>query len=90
MAESPEAADAEKKSLNQRVSEYLLAVRQTPRVLRLVWEAYPGAALAVPFLMLIVGPMPALWLYCVKKVVDGVGLWLQGDVSAGRHTVPSF
>ena len=87
MAESPTEEAPEQVPFRQRVRECLLIFKQTPRVLRLVWQAYPAAAVVVPLLTILIGPLPAVWLYCTKKVLDGVGVWIEGDAATGRHIV---
>ncbi len=80
----------EKQSFGRRPAEWFSAIRQTPRVIALVWRAHPTAAVLFPILTVAVGPLPALYLYCGKKVIDGVVLWLQGDALAGRPIVVLF
>jgi len=46
-------------------------------MIRLVRRACPRLALVVPVLTLLEAPLPALQLYCWKRVIDGTGLWLQ-------------
>ena len=53
----------------------------------LLWRAHRFTAVALPLVTLVVAPLPALSLYFLKKVVDGVSLWLQGDVAGGRSLI---
>ncbi len=66
------------------------AIKQTPRVLRLVWCASPLISMLLPLFTVISAPLPALFLYCGKKVIDGVLLWMQGDAAAGKPMVVLF
>ncbi len=87
MARITPPEDAEKKTFRQRVDEWLLMFRQTPRVVRLMWESHRPATITMPILALLSGPMPAVALYSLKKVIDGVGLWMDHGADAGRSMV---
>jgi len=80
----------DKQSFFGRIATWLSPLRQTPRVLALVWKAYPVSAVVVPLLALVSAPVPALTLFSLKKVIDGVTLWLQGDPAGGRETILIF
>ena len=90
MAKDSSEEQAEKKSFRQRLNEYLLMFVQTPRILRLMWRSHRLATIAMPLLTLVSGPMPAVALYCLKKVIDGVGLWMEQGADAGRPMVVLF
>lgn len=70
--------------------EWMAAFRQFPRVIRLVWGAHPTAIVAVAFLAIVGGILPAVMLYAGKKVIDGVTLWIGGEATAGRPLVTWF
>ena len=74
----------------QQVVELLQAVKQTPRVLRLVWSAFPLAATALAVLTIVSAPLPAFFLYCGGKVIDGVSKWMGGDAATGQRMVVLF
>jgi len=57
---------------------------------KLVWQANPLAAIITSVLTVVVGPLSAIYLYCWKKVIDGVALWLQGKAADGRSMVVFF
>jgi len=78
------------KSLRQRLTEWKATLRQTPRVLALVWQAYPLAASIVPVLTLVGGSLPAVYLYSAKKVLDGASLCLAGNMDAGKVMVARY
>jgi ATP-binding cassette subfamily B protein len=65
-------------------------MKQTPRVLRLVWSAFPLAAAALLVLTIVSAPLPAFFLVCGKKVIDGVSKWMQGDAAVGKPMVVVF
>jgi ATP-binding cassette subfamily B protein len=78
------------RTFRQRVDEWLLVVKQLPRVAGLMWRAHRGAAVALPLLTVLSGPLPAFALYCLKKVIDGVSAWMAHGADAGRPTVVLF
>jgi ATP-binding cassette subfamily B protein len=63
---------------------------QTPRVVRLVWQADPHTTAVLPILTLLAAPLPVLYLYCWKKVIDGVGLCLEEGMRSGQNIIIFF
>lgn len=63
---------------------------QLARVWQLLWTTSPYLTIAFPLLSLAAGPLPALQLYCFKKILDGVGLWIASDIGTGRRLVFAF
>jgi ATP-binding cassette subfamily B protein len=90
MAVASSGADRSKATIGSYLNEWVGAFSQTPQVVKLVWRAHPFAALALFILTVISGPLPALDLYCGKKVFDGVTLWLQGNAAGGRNMLVLF
>jgi len=79
-----------KRSYRELAREWGLAFQQTPRVVALIWQAWPiGLILMLP-LTILIGSLPALSLYFLKRVIDGVSLWLAGNAEAGRPEVILF
>ncbi len=64
--------------------------RQIVSGVGMVWKAYPLAAIIVPVGSLLAAPCPALTLYCGKKVIDGVSIWMRGEPFNGRRMVILF
>lgn len=79
-----------KRPFAERVGEWVVAIKQTPRVLRLVWCASPLISMLLPPLIVISAPLPALFLCCGMKVIDGVLLWMQGGATEGKRMVVLF
>jgi len=79
-----------KKQFKERISERLIALGHIPRVIRLAWESYPVGSIAIPIATLVAGSLPAGYLFCIKKVIDGVTVWVRGDAATGRQTVVLF
>lgn len=77
-------------SQETRCKRILSRLRNVLRTLELVWQAHPTAATVVPFLTIVAGILPAVYLSCGKRVIDGVSIWLQGDASSGRRMVALF
>ena len=65
-------------------------LRLIPLSIKMVWQAYPRAAVAIPLIGLLLGACPVCILYCGKRVIDGVILWSDGTSSAGRQMVLTF
>jgi len=72
------------------IATAIAAFKQTPRVLSLIRRAYPVGMVAIPLVALLSGPVPVLYLYTIKKMIDGVQTWLAGSEQAGRYTVLVF
>ncbi len=79
-----------KQFFGQHCQNIFVGLKQVPRILKLVWQAYPFAAITIPSLALLSGPLSALYLYSWKKVIDGVELWLRGDTASGREKIVLF
>jgi ATP-binding cassette subfamily B protein len=78
------------RSLRDHLRETAKTYRLTPRVLKMVWQSHPPATVALCALTVILGPLPTLFLYCGKKVYDGVDIWTKGDSVRGWHTLVLF
>ena len=74
----------------KKVTNYLQCLKQLPRIFLLVWRAYPLGTILIPIITLISSPLPAVYLYSWKKVIDGVGLWIGGNAADGRGMVVLF
>lgn len=79
-----------KQAFRQRLDKWLLAVRQTPQVIKMAWQAWPVGTIIVPILTITAGSLPAISLYFLKKVIDGLTLWIGDDPAAGRQMVFLF
>ncbi len=79
-----------KKSIGLRLKMMIASFNKWPAILKLVWCAYPSATIVTSVLTFIIGPLSALYLYSLKKVIDGVELWLQGEAAEGREIVILF
>ena len=77
-------------NLRRRINRWGTVFRQFPKVIHLVWEAWPLGTIILPVLTIIVGVLPALPLYFIKMIVDGMAVWLAGDKAAGQQTVFLF
>ena len=53
----------------------------------MAWRAWPLGLMVLPPMTVLAGTLPALSLYFLKKVIDGVSLWLAGSAQAGRSMV---
>jgi len=78
------------RSLREHLRETAKTYRLTPRVLKMVWRSHPPATAALCALTILLGPLPTAFLYCGKKVYDGVDLWIKGDSVRGWHTLVLF
>ncbi|MDY7011832.1 MAG: ABC transporter ATP-binding protein [Planctomycetota bacterium] len=79
-----------KQTFRRRLDKWLLAVRQTPQVIQMAWRAWPVGTIIVPILTITAGLLPAISLYFLKKVIDGLILWTGGNPEAGRQMVFLF
>jgi len=61
-----------------------------PFSLRMLWLAFPLGAVVIPVISLFLGVIPVGILYCGKRVIDGVELWIGGSVNEGQHWVFYF
>jgi ATP-binding cassette, subfamily B, bacterial len=76
---APPSASTTGSSFGDRLRETAATYRLTPRVLKIVWRSHPKATAALCLLTVALGPLPTAFLYCGKKVFDGVTLWKDGD-----------
>jgi len=90
VAASPARDERRKRSYRELVREWGLAFQQTPRVVAMIWRAWPPGLILMLPLTILIGSLPALSLYFLKKVIDGVTLWLAGNAEAGRPEVILF
>jgi len=56
----------------------------------MLWAAFPLGAIVIPVISFFLGVIPAGILYCGKRVIDGVELWIGGSVNEGQHFVFCF
>ncbi|MHC4645396.1 MAG: ABC transporter ATP-binding protein [Planctomycetota bacterium] len=82
--------ESDKETLSRRLCEIFGVYRQTPRVIKLVWDSSPVLTIILPVTTIITGPLPVVRLYCWKKVIDGVALCLQRDMTSGQHMILVF
>lgn len=80
----------EKQSASKYIKELKILFTQFPLIIKLLWQAYPFGIITIPILTLLVAPLPPFFIYCTKKILDGLSLWLQGDVASGRQIVFLF
>jgi len=76
--------------LSKTLGKHLAVLKNTPGALRIIWGAHRFGAILLPILILATGPLQATYLYCIKKVIDGVSLSLQGQVIAGQDMIVCF
>lgn len=77
-------------SSRQRLEQWKVAFRQCPKVIRMTWAAWPLGTAIVPILTIFSGLLPAASLYFLKKIIDGVDLWMKEDATSGRNMVILF
>jgi len=66
------------------------AVSLIPLSIGMLWAAFPLGAIVIPVISFFLGVIPAGILYCGKRVIDGVELWIGGSVNEGQHFVFCF
>ena len=79
-----------KQTFRQRLDEWAGVFKQSPRVIYLAWKAWPLGIILVPIVTIILGSLPALSLYFLKKIIDGVALWINQGSAAGKQMVILF
>ena len=67
-----------------------IACRQTKRIVKLIWHSNSLVASVLPITTIIAAPLPILHLYCWKRVIDGILLCLQKDISIGQELIFKF
>ena len=90
MATGPASNMSSSRTLRDRLRDTAATYRITPRVLRMVWESHRGATLALCVLTALLGPLPMLFLYCGKRIYDGVEIWMKGDEQGGWETLTVY
>lgn len=73
-----------------RFNQYWIAFRQCPKVFRMAWNACSWGTLFIPVLTIIAGMLPALSLFFLKKIIDGITLWTTGHAVDGQKMVTLY
>jgi len=77
----PVPGDKEPKSWAERWQELRSAFRNVPKAFGLVWQAHPGAALAMAVIAVCVGLLPISQAWVAKLIVDQVVAAVTGGVA---------
>lgn len=64
-----------------RWSEVRAAFRNVPRAFSLVWQAHPGAAVAMGLITLLSGLLPVTQAWVAKLIIDGVVIAVTGQIA---------